>query len=123
MLLRRTSTLLFLNLRPCRYQRAVVGGISPFPGRTALLNFSTTRRTKKDQVPTGPTPIKAEVSQPAADAKAPQVAASNKAKQNAFLSEGLVSNAEQRKADWAIMREMTQYLWPKVSPLIFSFFC
>lgn len=25
-----------------------------------------------------------------------------------------MSNKEQRKADWAIMKEMTKYLWPKV---------
>ena len=31
-----------------------------------------------------------------------------------LLSEQTVSNKEQRKADWAIMKEMVQYLWPKV---------
>ena len=30
------------------------------------------------------------------------------------LSEQTVSNKEQRKADWAIMKEMARYLWPKV---------
>ncbi|KAL8912264.1 MAG: hypothetical protein Q9171_002719 [Xanthocarpia ochracea] len=30
-----------------------------------------------------------------------------------LLSEQTVSNKEQRKADWAIMKEMVQYLWPK----------
>lgn len=30
-----------------------------------------------------------------------------------LLAEQNVSNKEQRKADWAIIREMTQYLWPK----------
>lgn len=34
-------------------------------------------------------------------------------KQDPLLAEKTVSNAEQRKADWAIMKEMTQYLWPK----------
>ncbi|KAJ9664834.1 Iron-sulfur clusters transporter atm1, mitochondrial [Coniosporium apollinis] len=34
-------------------------------------------------------------------------------KQDAFLSEKTVSNKEQRKADWAIMKEMSRYLWPK----------
>ena len=89
-------------------------GISPFPGRTACLKFSTTRRTSKEQISTEPKAIKAEQPRPAADVKVPQAAASSKAsKQHALLSEGLVSNAEQRKADWAIMKEMTQYLWPK----------
>ena len=31
-----------------------------------------------------------------------------------LLGGELVSNKEQRKADWAIMKEMTRYLWPKV---------
>ncbi|KAF2477785.1 iron-sulfur clusters transporter-like protein atm1 [Lindgomyces ingoldianus] len=30
-----------------------------------------------------------------------------------LLAEPLVSNKEQRKADWAIMKEMSRYLWPK----------
>lgn len=32
-----------------------------------------------------------------------------------LLSEATVANKEQRKADWAIMKEMAKYLWPKVS--------
>jgi hypothetical protein len=35
-------------------------------------------------------------------------------KQDPLLAEQTVSNKEQRKADWAIMKEMSQYLWPKV---------
>jgi ABC transporter ATM len=31
-----------------------------------------------------------------------------------LLIEQTVSNKEQRKADWAIMKEMSRYLWPKV---------
>jgi ATP-binding cassette subfamily B (MDR/TAP) protein 7 len=30
-----------------------------------------------------------------------------------LMSEELLSKKEQRKADWAIIKEMTQYLWPK----------
>ncbi|KAK7550221.1 iron ABC-transporter-like protein [Phyllosticta paracitricarpa] len=32
-----------------------------------------------------------------------------------LLAEKTVSNKEQRKADWAIMKEMSRYLWPKDS--------
>lgn len=28
----------------------------------------------------------------------------------------MVGKQEQRKADWAIMKEMAKYLWPKVRP-------
>lgn len=38
--------------------------------------------------------------------------------QDVFLKEKVVSTAEQRKADWAIMKEMTRYLWPKVNILL-----
>jgi ATP-binding cassette subfamily B (MDR/TAP) protein 7 len=31
-----------------------------------------------------------------------------------LLSETTVANKEQRKADWAIIKEMAKYLWPKV---------
>ncbi|CAG8402490.1 unnamed protein product [Penicillium salamii] len=31
-----------------------------------------------------------------------------------LLSEPLAANKEQRKADWAIMKEMAKYLWPKI---------
>ncbi|KAL8780255.1 MAG: hypothetical protein Q9203_000286 [Teloschistes exilis] len=34
-------------------------------------------------------------------------------KTDGLLSEQITSNQEQRKADWAIIKEMAQYLWPK----------
>ena len=40
--------------------------------------------------------------------------ASSAPKTDSLLSEQTVSNKEQRKADWAIMKEMARYLWPKV---------
>ncbi|QDS71744.1 Iron-sulfur clusters transporter atm1, mitochondrial [Venturia effusa] len=36
-----------------------------------------------------------------------------KPKQDIPLAEQSVSNAQQREADWAILKEMTAYLWPK----------
>ncbi|KAL2840573.1 P-loop containing nucleoside triphosphate hydrolase protein [Aspergillus pseudoustus] len=59
---------------------------------------------------------------PAADlpsSSAKSVSPSTQNTQNAtatkkdLLSESAVANKEQRKADWAIMREMAKYLWPK----------
>lgn len=40
-------------------------------------------------------------------------ASSATSKQDALLTEQTVSNKEQRKADWAIIRQMGKYLWPK----------
>ena len=39
--------------------------------------------------------------------------AAGPAKQPSLLAEQTVSNKEQRKADWAIIKDMAQYLWPK----------
>ena len=35
-------------------------------------------------------------------------------KTDALLAEQTVSNKEQRKADWIIIKEMAKYIWPKV---------
>jgi ATP-binding cassette subfamily B (MDR/TAP) protein 7 len=43
------------------------------------------------------------------------VESSAPAKQDDLLTVPTVSNKEQRKADWAIMKEMARYLWPKVA--------
>ena len=44
-------------------------------------------------------------------------APAERAKNDPLLAEQTVSNKEQRKADWAIMKEMSRYLWPKVASL------
>jgi hypothetical protein len=47
--------------------------------------------------------------------KAP-AAAATLVKQDELLSATNMSTSAQRKADWAIMKEMSRYLWPKVEP-------
>ena len=37
-------------------------------------------------------------------------------KTDALLAEQTVSNKEQRRADWIIIKEMAKYIWPKVGP-------
>jgi ATP-binding cassette subfamily B (MDR/TAP) protein 7 len=39
--------------------------------------------------------------------------AAQPAKPTTLLAEQTVTNKEQRKADWAIIKEMSHYLWPK----------
>lgn len=46
--------------------------------------------------------------------KPPDAKSDGAPKTDSLLTEQTVSNKEQRKADWAIMKEMVQYLWPKV---------
>jgi ABC transporter ATM len=42
-----------------------------------------------------------------------QTKAAQPASKNTLLAEQTVTNKEQRKADWAIIKEMSHYLWPK----------
>lgn len=41
-------------------------------------------------------------------------------KKKDLLSEASMGVKEQRKADWAIMKEMAKYLWPKVRTTIWT---
>ena len=43
----------------------------------------------------------------------PSFVKSSSPETDSLLGEQVVSNKEQRKADWAIMKEMSRYLWPK----------
>lgn len=43
----------------------------------------------------------------------PAEPAATSSKNDPLLAEQTVSNKEQRKADWAIIKDMAQYLWPK----------
>ncbi|KAL1384725.1 iron-sulfur clusters transporter ATM1 [Phyllosticta capitalensis] len=84
--------------------------------------FATTSRTRKDETKTsagigqaeqkaaGVEGVKAETVE-----KAKPATPASAAKNDPLLAEKTVSNKEQRTADWAIMKEMSRYLWPKDS--------
>jgi hypothetical protein len=69
--------------------RKDVHGQRPLPGSTPALQDTKAAKPASD-----PAPVKV-------------------AKTDPLLQEQPLSTKEQRKADWAIMKEMTQYLWPK----------
>ena len=79
--------------------------------------FASTPRHRKDDAQARTTPV--ELEKPKADAKTtkdaanPTGPASATAKGGPLLAEQTVSNKEQRKADWAIIKDMAHYLWPK----------
>ncbi|KAK4497826.1 hypothetical protein PRZ48_010480 [Zasmidium cellare] len=60
-----------------------------------------------------------ETKQPAEEKVGPETVVKNKdaakpeTKNDPLLAEQMVSNKEQRKADWAIIKDMSHYLWPK----------
>ena len=80
--------------------------------------FASTPRHRKDDAQAR-TPAAVELEKPKVDAKAakdvanPAGPASATAKGGPLLAEQTVSNKEQRKADWAIIKDMAHYLWPK----------
>ncbi|KAK1147644.1 Iron-sulfur clusters transporter atm1, mitochondrial [Aspergillus melleus] len=61
--------------------------------------------------PSTPPSTDAAVAQSPKDA--PKASDSDKKKKKELLSESTVATKEQRKADWAIMKEIAKYLWPK----------
>ena len=112
------------GLAPC--SRHTIG-LGLGPGPIALLQdrsrrvFASTPRHRKDDV-RARTVQKATELRPAADesikpetVKAEKPADSAQAAVNTdpLLAEQTVSNKEQRKADWAIIKDMAHYLWPK----------
>lgn len=84
-----------------------------------LRNFSITPRHRKDERQIQA--VQHQVEERTTDAREsikPESLQTEKstapARNDPLLSEQTVSNKEQRKADWAIMKEMARYLWPKV---------
>lgn len=73
--------------------------LRPHPLRCAARVFTTSPHHRKN----------AHGQRPAAAA----TAAKPEPKPDPLLAEQTLSSKEQRKADWAIMREMSRYLWPK----------
>jgi ATP-binding cassette subfamily B (MDR/TAP) protein 7 len=80
--------------------------------------FASTPRHRKDDAQARTTPV--ELEKPKVDAKVAAKDAANPtgsalatAKGGPLLAEQTVSNKEQRKADWAIIKDMAHYLWPK----------
>ncbi|KAF2495630.1 P-loop containing nucleoside triphosphate hydrolase protein [Lophium mytilinum] len=68
------------------------------------------RKQSHGQRPPGPPPEVVDNVKPESLEKKPAAEATRK---DPLLAEQVVSNKEQRKADWAIMKEMSRYLWPK----------
>ncbi|KAH7063056.1 iron ABC-transporter-like protein [Macrophomina phaseolina] len=96
--------------------RRSISPVSPW-----IRVFATTPRHCGDEPRTGPAQTNgAKKVQAAEGALRPETAQRASAaapgsgtKNDPLLAETTVSNKEQRKADWAIMKEMTRYLWPK----------
>jgi ATP-binding cassette subfamily B (MDR/TAP) protein 7 len=85
--------------------------LRPHPLHHGIRVFTSSPLHRKDAHGQRPKPGSKpaiEAAKPAADA-----AATKAAKSDPLLQEQVLTNKEQRKADWAIMKEMSAYLWPK----------
>ena len=90
---------------PCRSTK-------PFTFTAVQWQTKTPKENIRNQLqfkPEKPESIKPETVQKPVDAEPDEAP-----KTDGLLSEQTVSNKEQRKADWAIIKEMAKYLWPKV---------
>jgi ATP-binding cassette subfamily B (MDR/TAP) protein 7 len=85
--------------------------LRPHPLHHGIRVFTSSPLHRKDAHGQRPKPGSTpaiEATKPAADPAAAKVA-----KSDPLLQEQVLTNKEQRKADWAIMKEMSAYLWPK----------
>lgn len=103
--------------RPARYAHPSFAGRAPWtrPNATQLRIFTSYGRLQ-NQSTDGRDPMATKPGSAAVPSLTDGNAAQSKegvAKKD-LLSESTKATQEQRKADWAIMREMAKYLWPKV---------
>ncbi|KAL1989858.1 hypothetical protein VTN49DRAFT_7055 [Thermomyces lanuginosus] len=107
--------------RQTSHLRREVASCLPVPNQIPRRSFTTSRRLWNPPVssrspPQTPAKEAPSPQSPTASAvlkQASQPAKSEKPQDNDFLTRTTVSNKEQRKADWAILKEMSKYLWPK----------
>ena len=105
-------------LSPAVLHATGFASLSPIPWRTRRV-FATTPRHRKDsaRIPTAQQ-IATEQKQAAEESVKPEDVKAQKpaeaaTKHDPLLAEQTVTNKEQRKADWAIIKDMAHYLWPK----------
>jgi hypothetical protein len=85
--------------------------LSPFYAQRVFTSSPLHRKDVHGQRP--PPGSKTAIADTKAAQPANDPATAKAAKTDPLLQEQTLSNKEQRKADWAIMKEMSQYLWPK----------
>ncbi|EAT76694.2 hypothetical protein SNOG_15856 [Parastagonospora nodorum SN15] len=85
--------------------------LSPFYAQRVFTSSPLHRKDVHGQRP--PPGSKTAIADTKAAKPANDPATAKAAKTDPLLQEQTLSSKEQRKADWAIMKEMSQYLWPK----------
>jgi ATP-binding cassette subfamily B (MDR/TAP) protein 7 len=109
------------GLVPCSRHTAQTLRARPSPSSLLLDSsrrvFTSTPRHRKDDASARTVQLELEKRKaegaPTKDAVKAVNPATPTAKGGPLLAEQTVSNKEQRKADWAIIKDMAHYLWPK----------
>jgi ATP-binding cassette subfamily B (MDR/TAP) protein 7 len=109
------------GLVPCSRHTLQTIRARPSPSELLLDSsrrvFTSTPRHRKDDASARTVQLELEKRKaegaPTKDAVKTANPASPTAKGGPLLAEQTVSNKEQRKADWAIIKDMAHYLWPK----------
>ena len=101
--------------------------LQPRPRFLPLRHLTYTRHLRQNDSPNrqraqGGVPIRSEQSEsikPESFQEPTKAKPAEAPKTDALLAEQTVSNKEQRRADWIIIKEMVKYIWPKVWPAIY----
>ncbi|KAG7411455.1 Iron-sulfur clusters transporter ATM1 [Fusarium oxysporum f. sp. rapae] len=101
--------LLLRSSRTCPQRSLALYRLSPVSQRPGLTQTFWTCAPRRERAPTDSKTKTAATTKPTAVFPAQK----QPVKQNDPLATVDKSATEQRKADWAIMKEMTRYLWPK----------
>lgn len=109
------------GLVPCSRHTAQTLRARPSPSSLLLDSsrrvFTSTPRHRKDDASARPVQLELEKRKAEGETVKEPAKAGNPATPTAkggpLLAEQTVSNKEQRKADWAIIKDMAHYLWPK----------
>lgn len=81
---------------------------------TNHLRQKDSSRQQKSQGKVHPRPEQSQSIKPESYQEPSKAKPAEAPKTDALLAEQTVSNKEQRRADWIIIKEMAKYIWPKV---------
>lgn len=100
-------------------------GLPRISNQNQLRILTTSRSLRDNQKIAGPSPLKSKTASiatgtakkgdvPGVQKLVAEAKSTPKKKTEDILNTSAATNKEQRKADWAIMKDLAKYLWPKV---------
>lgn len=111
MILRSVARASSCSWRPRGLLRPGAAPLRPPLSSATSAKFLVSKPTTRVFATTPPRSKETQIPKPTQTKDAPKPGTPGKP--DVLLAEQIVSTKEQRKADWAIMKEMSRYLWPK----------